>query len=100
MVKPKKMNLDQPQTMDLINQIIDKEMEMKDQPAERELALNYMTQMVEQGYVVTDDPAKRYTILEMMDLTHSYLDSYSDAMKMLELSMKKLLDTTNNPFVG
>jgi len=44
MVKPKKLNLDQPMTRDLINQVIDKEMEMKDQPAERELALNYMTQ--------------------------------------------------------
>jgi hypothetical protein len=35
----------------------------------------------------------------MMDLTHAYLDGYNDAMKMLELSMKNLLDTTNNPFL-
>ncbi|MFY9814071.1 MAG: hypothetical protein WAK43_07970 [Dehalococcoidales bacterium] len=100
MVKPKKLNLSQPMTRDMINQVIDKEMELEDQPAERELALNYMTQMVEQGYIVTDDPAKRYTIQEMIDLTHAYLDGYNDAMKMLELSMRKLLDTTNNPFLG
>jgi hypothetical protein len=42
-----------------------------------------MTQMVEQGYIVTDDPAKRYIIQEMKDLTHAYLDGYNDAMKML-----------------
>jgi len=82
-VKPKKLNLSQPMTRDLINQVIDKEMKMEDQPAERELALNYMTQMVEQGYIVTDDPAKRYIIQEMKDLTHAYLDGYNDAMKML-----------------
>jgi len=56
--------------------------------------------MVEQGYIVTDDPAKRYTIQEMIDLTHAYLDGYNDAMKTLELSMKKLLDNTNNPFLS
>ncbi len=100
MVKPKKLNLNQPMTRDMINQLIDKEMEMGNQPAERELALNYMTQMVEQGYIVTDDPARRYTIQEMMDLTHAYLDGYNDAMKMLEMSMKKLLDKANNPFLG
>jgi hypothetical protein len=100
MVKPKKLNLNQPMTREMINHVIDKEMEMEDQPAERELALNYMTQMVEQGYVVTDDPAKRYTIQEMIDLTHAYLDGYNDAIKMLELSMKKLLDKANNPFLG
>ena len=100
MVKPKKLNLNQPMTREMINHVIDKEMKMEDQPAERELALNYMTQMVEQGYVVTDDPAKRYTIQEMIDLTHAYLDGYNDAMKMLEMSMKKLLDKANNPFLG
>ncbi|MFZ1915099.1 MAG: hypothetical protein WAU55_08550 [Dehalococcoidales bacterium] len=99
MVKSKKLNLDQPMTRNLINHVNDKEMEMKDQPAERELALNYMSQMVEQGYIITDDPAQRYTVREMMDLTHAYLDGYNDAMKMLELSMKNLLDTTNNPFL-
>jgi hypothetical protein len=86
-------------TRNLINHVNDKEMEMKDQPAERELALNYMSQTVEQGYIITDDPAQRYTVREMMDLTHAYLDGYNDAMKMLELSMKNLLDTTNNPFL-
>jgi hypothetical protein len=100
MVKPKKLNLNQPMTREMINRVIDKEMEMEDQPAERELALNYMTQMVEQGYIVTDDPAKRYTMQEMIGLTHAYLDGYNDAMKTLELSIKKLLDTTNNPFLG
>ena len=100
MVKPKKLNLSQPMTRNMVNQVIDKEMELEDQQPERELALNYMTQMVEQGYIVTDDPAKRYTIQEMIDLTHAYLDGYNDAMKMLELSMRKLLDTTNNPFLG
>jgi hypothetical protein len=100
MEKPKKLNLNQPMTREMINHIIDKEMEMEDQPAKRELALNYMTQMVEQGYVVTDDPTKRYTVQEMIDLTHAYLDGYNDAMKMLELSMKKLLDKANNPFLG
>jgi hypothetical protein len=99
MVKSKKLNLDQPMTRNLINHVNDKEMEMKDQPAERELALNYMSQTVEQGYIITDDPAQRYTVQEMMDLTHAYLDGYNDAMKMLELSMKNLLDTTNNPFL-
>jgi hypothetical protein len=99
MVKSKKLNLDQPMTRNLINHVNDKEMEMKDQPAERELALNYMSQTVEQGYIITDDPAQRYTVREMMDLTHAYLDGYNDAMKMLELSMKNLLDTTNNPFL-
>jgi hypothetical protein len=78
--------------------VIDKEMEMQNQPSEKELALNYMNQMVDQGYVVTDDPAKRYTVQEMMDLTYAYLDGYNDAMKTLELSMKKLLYNTNNPF--
>jgi|GEM_PF-2517905 len=99
MVKSKKLNLDQPMTRNLINHVNDKEMEMKDQPAERELALNYMSQTVELGYIITDDPAQRYTVREMMDLTHAYLDGYNDAMKMLELSMKNLLDTTNNPFL-
>ena len=100
MVKSSKLNLNQPMSRDLINRVVDKEMEMKDQPAERELALNYMTQMVEQGYIVTDDPAKRYTVQEMMDLTFAYSDGYNDAMKMLELSMKKMLESTNNPFLG
>jgi hypothetical protein len=35
----------------------------------------------------------------MMDLTYAYLDGYNDAMKTLELSMKKLLYNTNNPFL-
>ena len=100
MIKSNKLNFNQPMTRELINQVIDKEMAMEDQRAERELALNYMTQMVEQGYIITDDPAKRYTMQEMMDLTHAYLDGYNDAMKMLELSMKKLLDYTENPFLG
>jgi len=100
MIKSNKLNFNQPMTRELINQVIDKEMAMEDQRAERELALNYMTQMVEQGYIITDDPAKRYTMQEMMDLTHAYLDGYNDAMKMLELSMKKLVDYTENPFLG
>ena len=75
-------------------------MEMKDQPAECVLALHYMTQMVEQGYAITDDPTKRYTIQEMIDLTYAYIDGYNDVMKMLELSMKKLLDNTDNLFLG
>ena len=102
MAKRNKLNLNQPMKRDLINQVIDKEMEMENQPAERELAFNYMAQMVEQGYIVTDDPAKRYTILEMIDLTYAYLDGYNDAMKTLEMSFKKFLDAdnTNNHFLG
>jgi hypothetical protein len=99
MVKQGKLKLTQPMTRELINQVIDKEMEMENQPSEKELAINYMSQMVDQGYIVTDDPAKRYTVQEMMDLTYAYLDGYNDAMKTLELSMKKLLYNTNNPFL-
>jgi hypothetical protein len=86
MVKRNKLKLNQPMTRDLINPVIDKEMEMENQSAERELALNYMTQMMEQGFIVTDDPSERYTVQEMMDLTHANLDGHNDAMKMLELS--------------
>jgi len=45
---------------------------------------------------------RRYNLEDIAaaGITHAYLDGYNDAMKMLELSMKKLLDTTNNPFLG
>jgi hypothetical protein len=56
-----------------------------------------MTQMVEQGYAITDDPTERYTIQEMMDLTYAYLDGYHGAARTLGMSLKKLFDNTNNP---
>ena len=97
MAKRTKLDFNQPMTRELINRIIDKEMEMEKQPEERKLALHYMTQMVEQGYIITNDPAKRYTIQEIMDMTYAYLDGYHDAAKTLELSLRKMLDNTINP---
>ena len=99
MAKRAKLDLNKPMTRDLIIRIIDKEMDMKKQPEERELALNYMTQMVEQGYIVTYNPAERYTIQEIMDMTYAYLDGYNDAMKSLEKSFKKLMESTNMPLL-
>jgi hypothetical protein len=58
-----------------------------------------MTQMVEQGYIVTDNPAERYTIQEIMDMTYAYLDGYNDAMKGLEKSFRKLIDSSNIPLL-
>ena len=99
MAKQVKLDFNKPMTRELIIRIIDKEMGMKKQPAERELALNYMTQMVEHGYVVTENPAERYTIQEIMDMTYAYLDGYNDAMKSLEKSLKKLMENTNMPLL-
>jgi hypothetical protein len=99
MAKREKLDFNKPMTRELITRVIDKEMGMKKQAEERELALNYMTQMVEQGYVVTDNPAERYTIQEIMDMTYAYLDGYNDAMKSLEKSFRKLIDTTNIPLL-
>ena len=96
MPKRTKLDFNEPMTRELITRIIDKEMEMKKQPEERKLALHYMTQMVEQGYAITDDPAKRYTIQEMMDMTYAYLDGYHDAVKTLGMSLKKMFDNTIN----
>jgi hypothetical protein len=97
MVKKVKLDYSLPMTREQITRIIDKEMEMEKRPEERILALNYMTQMVEQGYVVTANPAERYTIQEIMDMTYAYLDGYNDAMKGLEQSFKKLIEKTNLP---
>ena len=58
-----------------------------------------MMQMVEHGYVITNNPAERYTIQEIMDMTYAYLDGYNDAMKSLEKSFKKLVESTNMPLV-
>jgi hypothetical protein len=75
-------------TRELIDYVIDGEMKLEKETEEYQLALNYLTQMVEQGYVATEDPAKRYTIQEIMDMTFAYLDGYHDAMKVLELSIQ------------
>ena len=83
-----KLNLNQPMTRDLITLVIDKEMKIEDQAEMRDLAFNYMTLMVEQGYVFSKDPAKRYTIREMLDLTYAYLDNFNDAVKRWKLSTK------------
>jgi hypothetical protein len=99
MVKQAKLDFNKPMIRELIIRVIDKEMGMKKQPAERDLALNYMTQMVEQGYIITNNPAERYTIQEIMDMTYAYLDGYNDAMKSLEKSFKKLVESTNMPLV-
>jgi hypothetical protein len=99
MAKREKLDFNKPMTRELIIRVIDKEMGMKKQPEERELALNYLTQMVEQGYVVTDNPAERYTIQEIMDMTYAYLDGYNDAMKSMEKSFKKLIESTNMPLL-
>lgn len=99
MAKRAKLDFNKPMTRELIIRVIDKEMGMKKQPEERELALNYMTQMVEHGYVVTDNPVERYTIQEIKDMTYAYLDGYNDAMKELEKSFKKLIDTANIPLL-
>ena len=99
MVKQAKLDFNKPMTRELIIRVIDKEMGMKKRPEEQELALNYMTQMVEHGYVITNNPAERYTIQEIMDMTYAYLDGYNDAMKSLEKSFKKLVESTNMPLV-
>ena len=99
MVKQAKLDFNKPMTRELTIRVIDKEMGMKKRPEERELALNYMTQMVEHGYVITNNPAERYTIQEIMDMTYAYLDGYNDAMKSLEKSFKKLVESTNMPLV-
>jgi hypothetical protein len=99
MAKQAKVDFRKPMTRELIVRVIDKEMGMKKQLEERELALNYMTQMVEHGYVVTENPAERYTIQEIMDMTYAYLDGYNDAMKTLEKSFKKLVESTNMPLL-
>jgi hypothetical protein len=99
MPKRTKLDFNQPMTWELVARIIDKEMEMEKQPEEKKMALHYMTQMVEQGYAITNDPAERYTIQEMMDLTYAYLDGYHDAARTLGLSLKKLFDNTNNPLM-
>jgi hypothetical protein len=97
MAKQAKLDFNKPMTRELIIRIIDKEMGMKKRPEERDLALNYLTQMVEQGYVITNNPAERYTIQEIMDMTFAYLDGYKDAMKGLEKSFRKLIDSSNIP---
>jgi len=99
MVKQAKLDFNKPMTRELTIRVIDKEMGMKKRPEERELALNYMTQMVEHGYVITNNPAERYTIQEIMDMTYAYLDGYNDAMKSLEKSFKKLVESTNMPLI-
>ena len=99
MARQAKLDFNKPMTRELIIRVIDKEIGMKKQPAERELALNYMTQMVEHGYIVTGNPAERYTIQEIMDMTYAYLDGYNDAMKSLEKSFKKLMESTNMPLL-
>jgi hypothetical protein len=99
MAKREKLDFKKPMTRELIIRVIDKEMGMKKQPEERELALNYMTQMVEHGYVITDNPAERYTTQEIMDMTYAYLDGYNDAMKSLEKSFRKLVDNANVPLL-
>jgi len=81
-----KLNLNQPMTRELVTLIIDKEMKIEDQAEMRDLAFNYMTLMVEQGYVFSKDPAKRYTIREMLDLTYAYLDNFNDAVTRWKLS--------------
>ena len=96
MVRQAKLDLSKPMTRELIIRVIDKEMGMKKRPEERDFALNYLTQMVEQGYIVTEDPAQRYTIQEMMDMTFAYLDGYADAVKAIEKTMRKVFDATNN----
>jgi hypothetical protein len=93
----KKLDFTQPMTRELITRIIDKEMKLADDPEGRALALNYMTQMVEQGYVVTQDLTQRYTIQETMDMTWAYMDGYNDAMKTLDLNMKKMMEKLNIP---
>jgi hypothetical protein len=67
MAKQHKLDFNRPMTRELIDRIINKEMEMDQRSEERELALNYMTQLVEQSYVVTDDPTRRYTMQELMN---------------------------------
>jgi hypothetical protein len=99
MPKRTKLDFNQPMTRELINRIIDKDMEMEKQPEERNLALHYMTQMVEQGYVITDDPEQRYTIQEIMDMTYAYLDGYHDAVKTLEMSLRKMFGDSANPLL-
>jgi hypothetical protein len=96
----KKLDFTQPMTRELITRIIDKEMKLEEDKEGRVLALNYMTQMVEQGYVVTADPAQRYTIQETMDMTWAYMDGYNDAMNNIQSTMKKVLGGINLPPPG
>ena len=100
MAKRDELDFEQPMTRELIDQVINGEMKLEKETEAYQLVLNYLTQMVEQGYVITEDPAKRYTIQEFMDMTYAYLDGYDDAMKVLELSMKSLSDLTNNSCSG
>jgi hypothetical protein len=100
LAKRDELDFEQSMTRELIDYVIDGEMKLEKETEEYQLALNYLTQMVEQGYVITDDPAKRYTIQEIMDMTYAYLDGYHDAVKMLELSMKSLPNFTNNSCSG
>jgi hypothetical protein len=92
-----KLDMSKPMTRELITRLIDKEMGMEKDPDGRALALNYMTQMVEHGYAVTDDPAQRYTIQETMDMTYAYLDGYNDAVKSLDMNFKKMLSKIDLP---
>ena len=94
------LDLNQPMTRELIDKLLDREMELEKQPEERALALNYMKQMVEQGYVVTEHPGERYTVHEIRDLTFAYLDGYHDAVKRLEVSLRKMFGDTDNPPTG
>jgi hypothetical protein len=88
MVVDGKLNLNQPMTRELITLVIEKEMKIEDQAEMRDLAFNYMTLMVEQSCVFSKDPAKRYTVREMLDLTCAYLDNFNDAVKRWKLSTK------------
>ena len=97
MPRKAKLDMKQPMTRELITRLIDKEMGMEKDPDGRALALNYMTQMVEHGYAVTDDPTQRYTVQEIMDLSYAYLDGYNDAMKSLETNFKKMLSKIDLP---
>ena len=88
MIQEIKLNLNQPMTRELIALVIDKEMKIEDQAEMRELAFNYMTLMVEQDYIFSKDPAERYTVREMLDLTYTYLDNFNEAVTRLKLSAK------------
>jgi len=87
-VQDGKLNLNQPMTRELITSVINKEMGIENQPEKRDAAFNYMTLMVEQGYIFTNNPAKRYTAREMIDLTNAYLDNFDDAVMRWKLSTK------------
>lgn len=93
----KKLDFTQPMTRELVTRLIDKEMKLEKDEEGRKLALNYMTQMVEHGYAVTDDPAQRYTVQETMDMTYAYLDGYNDAMQNIAGTMRKVMSKANFP---